>query len=161
MEVVGAALVQTEEAEDQALEVETGATEAGVVVEEEDHPSLDQPLLELDQPLLDSAPHPVVVVVVVVVTGVVVVDDQPFSLQPETRQQRYVGEEIKNRGRYGPLVVVEAVVVVAVVVLPHPLALSEDQAGDATARALRPRTTIDLYMVVLFGEFCCVLKERM
>lgn len=39
------------------------------------------------------------------------------------------------------------VVVVVVVVVPHPL--SEDQPGDATAKALRPRTTIDLYMMIV------------
>jgi hypothetical protein len=48
---------------------------------------------------------------------------------------------------------VVVVVVVVLLVVDHPLALSEDQAGDATARALRPRTTMDLYMVIL-GLFC-------
>lgn len=51
------------------------------------------------------------------------------------------------------VVVVLAVVVVVVVLEDHPLALSEDQAGDATAKALRPRRTMDLYIVILVWVF--------
>ena len=41
---------------------------------------------------------------------------------------------------------------VVVVVVPHPL-LSEDQPGAATAKALRPRTTMDLYMMIIAWVF--------
>jgi hypothetical protein len=50
---------------------------------------------------------------------------------------------------------VVVVVVVELVVEDHPTALSEDHAGDATARALRPRTMIDLNMVILVWCFWC------
>lgn len=52
------------------------------------------------------------------------------------------------------------VVVVAteeVVVVPH-VAASDDQPGAATARALRPRTMMDLYMVSVWGGLDEVCK---
>ena len=106
--------------------------------------------------MLDSAQTVLVADGVVVV----VVELHPFSeAHPVYCVSFKFNVWCNGSGKSLPVVVV-VVVVVELLVEDHPLALSEDHAGDATARAMRPRTMIDLYMVILVWCFCVFGFEK-
>lgn len=102
---------------------------------------------EADHPLLDSAQT------VLVAAGVVVLELHPFAEAHPTSCVNFKCNVWCNGSEKSLPVVVVAIELL----VDHALALSEDHAGDATARALRPRTMIDLYMVILVWCFCFFL----